>query len=97
MKWGVPLTALVALFMPTAVLAMWLGVLVSIWAAAVLVAVCAGVFIWMRRVTRHDDHRLAQALMSLRLSLCNPNRGLRQGVRSYGPVALRGADDAWRR
>jgi type IV secretory pathway VirB3-like protein len=97
MKWGVPLMALVALFMPAAVLSVWLGVIVSGWAAAALVALSAAGFVWMRRVTTHDDHRLAQAWMSLRLSLRNANRTLRGRVRSYSPVTLRGASDAWRR
>ena len=33
MKWGVPLMAIVAVFMPAAVLSIWLGVIVS-WLAA---------------------------------------------------------------
>ena len=97
MKWGVPLLALVALFMPAAVVSVWLGVIVSGWAAAVLLAVSAAGFVWMRRVTTHDDHRLSQAWMAFRLNLRNPNRALRSGVRSYSPVTLRGAPDAWRR
>lgn len=97
MKWGVPLIALVALFMPSAVIAVWVGAIVSWTAALGIVGASALLFVWMRRVTAHDDHRLAQAWMSFRLSLRQPNRRLRAGVRSYSPVALRGADDAWRR
>ncbi len=97
MKWGVPLMALVALFMPAAVLSMWLGVLVSWWACAAVFAASAALFVWMRKLTANDDHRLSQAWMALRLSLGNPNRQLRQRVRSYSPLPLRGADDAWRR
>jgi type IV secretion system protein VirB3 len=97
MKWGVPLMAIVAVFMPAAVLSIWLGVIVS-WMAALGVVVSAVVaFIWMRRVTRHDDHRLSQAWMAIRLARRNRNRVLRSSVRSYSPVALRGADDGWRR
>ena len=97
MKWGVPLMALVALFMPGAVLALWLGVLVSWWLFAAVLLACALGFVWMRKVTTHDDHRLMQAWMSIRLSLRHPNRHLRDGARSYSPVTLRGANDAWRR
>ncbi len=97
MKWGVPLMALVALFMPAAVLSLWLGVLLSWWACAAGPMACVAVFVWMRKVTANDDHRLTQAWMALRLTLRNPNRHLRQGTRSYSPIPLRGADDAWRR
>jgi type IV secretion system protein VirB3 len=97
MKWGVPLMAIVAVFMPAAVLSIWLGVIVS-WLAALGVAASAVMaFFWMRRITRHDDHRLAQAWMAMHLARHNRNRKLRSSVRSYSPVALRGADDAWRR
>jgi type IV secretion system protein VirB3 len=97
MKWGVPLLALVAVFMPAAVVSVWLGVIVSGWAAAALIALSTAALLWMRRVTTHDDHRLTQAWMALRLNLRNPNRTLRGGVRSYSPITLRGARDAWRR
>ena len=60
MKWGVPLMALVALFMPGAVVAIWLGVLVSWWLFAAVLLACAFGFVWMRKVTTHDDHRLMQ-------------------------------------
>ena len=56
MKWGVPLMALVALFMPSVVLAIWLGVLVSWWLCAVVFVACAMGFVWMRKVTIHDLH-----------------------------------------
>jgi type IV secretion system protein VirB3 len=97
MKWGVPLMALVALFMPAFVLSLWLGVLVSWWASAALAGFSIFGFFWMRRVTANDDHRLSQAWLAMRLSQRHPNRRLRQGVRSYSPVTLRGAQDVWRR
>lgn len=96
MKWGVPLLALVALFMPAFVAVIWLGILVSWWASLPLVMLAVGVFVWMRHVTARDDHRLAQQWLRLKLVLRNPNRRLRRGVRSYAPLPLHGGPDAWR-
>ena len=96
MKWGVPLMALVALFMPSFVAVIWLGILVSWWAALPLVLAATAGFVWMRHVTARDDHRLAQQWLRLKLALRNPNRRLRGGVRSYAPLPLNGGPDAWR-
>jgi type IV secretion system protein VirB3 len=97
MKWGVPLMALVALFMPAFVAVMWLGLLLSWWLAAPVALAAALSFWWMRRTTVRDDQRLHQQWLRLKLALRQPNRRARCGVRSYSPLALRGVRDDWRR
>lgn len=103
MKWGVPLIALVGVFMPAVIVTLWatmagifllgrVGLLVAP-ACAVLIGLA---FMWMRWVTSRDDQRLNQFLTSLKLRSANPNRGL-FGARSYSPYRARGAKDAWRR
>lgn len=83
MKWGVPLLALVLVFMPAVVIGAWGGTLVSPWIAILVTVVIVPLYFWMRWVTRRDDQRLMQMLMRLRLAQLNPNSAL-WGGRSYG-------------
>jgi len=82
MKWGIPLMALVAVFMPTIVVGVWAAILVS-WlvAPAILIAVVPA-YAWMRWVTYSDDQRLHQMLLKIKLNWLNGNRRL-WTARSY--------------
>ena len=95
MKFGVPLVPLVVLLLPGFICGMWLSTFASWMFAPVIFGSLAVAYIWMRSVTSRDDQRLTQ--MVLKLALRNPNRVLRNGARSYAPVALRGGRNVWRR
>lgn len=82
MKWGVPLVALVLIFMPTLVLAMWGAVLISLWIAPAVLLVLAPLYGWMRYVTYKDDQRLLQMILRFKLMRTNPNHRLWK-TRSY--------------
>ena len=97
MKFGVPLVPLVVLLLPGFVAGMWLSTMLDWRFAPVIFGSLAIAYVWMRVVTNHDDQRLMQIALKLRLSLRNPNRVLRNGARSYAPVAYRGAPNVWRR
>ena len=49
---------------------------------------------WMRFVTARDDQRFRQMFVALKLRLHDRNRRFWR-ARSYAPVLLRGARDAW--
>jgi hypothetical protein len=76
---------------------MWLSTMVNWRFAPVIFGSLAVAYGWMRAVTSRDDQRLAQVVLKLKLALHNPNRVLRNGARSYAPVALRGGHHVWRR
>ena len=84
MKWGVPLMALIAVFMPVAIVGVWLTVLVSLWTAPVCALVLLAAFGTMRQTTAKDDQRLKQQALRLRLVLRNKNRAFWH-ARSYCP------------
>jgi type IV secretion system protein VirB3 len=88
MKWGVPLMALVAIFMPCIVVAAWGAGLVSIWIAPAMAAVLVPLYAWMRYVTYRDDQRLLQIILRMKLLVANPNRRLWM-ARSYTPHLMR--------
>ena len=81
-KWGVPLMALVAVFMPTIVLGAWGAILVSWVIAPVVAIVLLPLYAWMRWVTYHDDQRLLQMILKVKLLVANPNRRM-WTARSY--------------
>jgi type IV secretion system protein VirB3 len=81
-KWGVPLMALVAVFMPAIVVGAWGAILVDPWIAPAILAVLVPLYCWMRWVTHKDDQRLIQMILKLRLVWLNPNR-LLWTARSY--------------
>ena len=100
MKFGVPLVPLVVLLLPGFIAGMWLSTFASWMFAPVIFGSLAVTYIWMRIVTSRDDQRLTQMVLKLKLALRNPNRVLRNGARSYAPVALRtlrGGRHVWRR
>jgi len=88
MKWGVPLMALVGIFMPCIVIAGWGAGLVSIWIAPAMAAVLVPLYAWMRYVTYRDDQRLLQMILRMKLLIANPNRRLWK-ARSYTPHLMR--------
>ena len=97
MKFGVPLVPLVILLLPGFISGMWLSTFASWMFAPVIFGSLAVAYVWMRIVTSRDDQRLTQIVLKLKLALRNPNRVLRNGARSYAPVALRGGRNVWRR
>ena len=76
---------------------MWLSTMVNWRCAPVIFGSLAVAYVWMRIFTSRDDQRLTQMVLELKLALRNPNRVLRNGARSYAPVALRGGRNVWRR
>lgn len=103
MKWGVPLIALVGVFMPAVLVTLWatLGAIFTIGRFGLLVAPAGAVliglvFVWMRWMTSRDDQRLNQIIKSAKLRYLNKNRSLFNN-RSYSAYRARGAVDAWRR
>jgi type IV secretion system protein VirB3 len=97
MKFGVPLVPLVVLMLPGFVSGMWLSTMVNWRFAPVIFGSLTACYVWMRVVTNHDDQRLMQMALKLKLSVRNPNRVLRSGARSYAPVNYRGGRNVWRR
>ena len=97
MKFGVPLAPLVVLLLPGFISGMWLSTMVDWRFAPVIFGTVTLAYAWMRIVTSRDDQRLTQMVLSIKLAMRNPNRVLRNGARSYAPVALRGGRHVWRR
>lgn len=97
MKFGVPLVPLVVLQLPGFISGMWLSTMVDWRFAPVIFGSLTLAYAWMRITTSRDDQRLAQMVLKLKLAVRNPNRVLRNGARSYAPIAYRGGRHAWRR
>jgi hypothetical protein len=97
MKFGVPLAPLVVMMLPGFIGGMWLSTMVDWRFAPAVFGSLTLAYVWMRIVTSRDDQRLTQMVLKLKLVMRNPNRVLRNGARSYAPVALRGGHDVWRR
>ena len=100
MKVGVPLVPLVVLLLPGFISGMWLATMVDWRFAPLIFGSITVAYVWMRIVTSRDDQRLTQMVLNLKLAVRNPNRVLRNGARSYAPVALRtlrGGRNVWRR
>jgi type IV secretion system protein VirB3 len=95
MIFGVPLIPCLLVMGSGFLSGMYLMVYASIaWTAAVAGLVLS-LTLWMRGLTRRDDQRLRQALLAARLAIGCPNRNFWR-CRSYAPIVLRGARDAWR-
>jgi len=92
LKWGVPLMALIVIFMPVIVIGTWGAVLVSWWIAPAVPAILIPLYGWMRWVTNKDDQRLLQWILRFKLNRLNPNRGLWK-ARSYSSHRSRGTHD----
>jgi type IV secretion system protein VirB3 len=82
MKWGVPLMALIAVFLPTIVVGAWVAIFVTWIVAPVIVVVLGVAYGGMRVVTYHDDQRLLQMILKFKLIRANPNRRM-WTARSY--------------
>ncbi len=96
MKWGVPLLALVCVFMPAVVISVWLTLYVSAWAALAIGVILVPAYVLMRRLTAQDDQHLRQAVLAARLLLSQRNARLWH-ARSYAPFTTRWSGHAWRR
>ena len=94
MKFGVPLVPLVTVMGIGLLLVMWGGILLSGWVAAGVLAGVIPLLLWMRHATACDDQRFRQLFVAARLRLHDRNHRLWR-ARSYAPLALRGARDAW--
>lgn len=92
MKWGVPLMALIAIFMPAIVVGAWGATLVDLRIAPAVTVVLVPLYGWMRYVTYKDDQRLLQMILRFKLNRRNPNRQLWKS-RSYSSHRPRGASD----
>ena len=97
MKFGVPLVPLVVLLLPGFIAGMWLSTFANWRFAPVIFGSITVAYVWMRIVTSRDDQRLTLMFLNFKLAVGNPNRVLRNGARSYAPLALRGGRNVWRR
>ena len=93
---GVPLLAFLAVAGCAFLLGMYLLVYASSAWTGVVAALALPLLLWMRLVTKKDDQRLRQLMLTAKLALGCPNRHFWK-CRSYGPLAYRGRQDAWRR
>ncbi len=82
--WGVPLLPLMAVGAPTMIL-MFVGLAYAMPLAIVSILTFVGTFVFMREVTKRDDHRLVQLLRMVPLRSKNKNRRY-WGCVSYCPV-----------
>ena len=92
MKWGVPLMALIAIFMPAIVLGAWGAALIDLRVAPVVAFILVPLYAWMRYVTYKDDQRLLQLILRFKMNRLTPNRSLWRS-RSYSSHRPRGARD----
>ena len=92
MKWGVPLMALIAIFMPAIILGAWGAALVDLRVAPALATILVPLYAWMRYVTSKDDQRLLQLILRFRMARLTPNGSLWR-ARSYSSHRPRGAAD----
>jgi type IV secretion system protein VirB3 len=89
---GVPLVPAVCVLAGASVTAVPLGYYVSWWIALVIAIATATMLAAMYAVTKHDDQRLHQHSLQLRLSLRNRNRSFWR-CRSYSPVVYEGCSE----
>jgi len=93
---GVPLVPFLLVAASGFLLAMYLMVYASGAWAGIVAGLVLPLYFWMRLVTKKDDQRLRQVLLSAKLALICPNRRFWM-CRSYSPLVYRGGRDAWRR
>ena len=96
MKMGIPLVPLVVLFGTGMLLILWVGALVTWWAAPVVLMAIGPALAWMRFVTRKDDQRFRQMFVAAKLRIHDRNCRFWRS-RSYSPYLFRGTRDAWYR
>lgn len=84
MLWNVPLALLLPALGLLLILGMW-GLWLYPPAGLTAFALMAPVYLAMRSVTRHDDQRLRQLVLRLRMVLIQRNRRF-WGARAYAPI-----------
>ena len=87
MLWGVPLVAFLMAGGGILIPAIW-ALLASPPAGVGIVLLLIPAFVSMRSVTRHDDQRLAQVALCIRMALRQRNRKV-WGAHAYAPVRIR--------
>ncbi|NUY02466.1 type IV secretion system protein VirB3 [Paraburkholderia youngii] len=87
MLWGVPLVPFLMVGGGMLIPAIW-ALLASPPLGVAILLLIIPVFVVMRVITRHDDQRLAQYMLRLRMVLRQGNRRF-WGVHAYVPVRLK--------
>ncbi|MEX3634552.1 type IV secretion system protein VirB3 [Paraburkholderia sp. BR14320] len=87
MLWGVPLVPFLMVGGGMLIPAIW-ALLASPPLGVAILFLMIPVFVVMRVITRHDDQRLAQYMLRLRMVLRQRNRRF-WGVHAYVPVRLK--------
>jgi type IV secretion system protein VirB3 len=87
MLWGVPLVAFLLIGGGMLIPAIW-ALLASPPLGVAILFLMIPVFVVMRVITRHDDQRLAQYLLRVRMGFRQGNRRV-WGVHAYVPVRLK--------
>lgn len=87
MLWGVPLVPFLVIGGGMLLPAIW-ALLVSPPFGVAILFLMIPVFVAMRVITRHDDQRLAQYALRVRMALRQGNRRF-WGVHAYVPVLLK--------
>jgi len=87
MLWGVPLVPFLAIGGGMLIPAIW-ALLVTPPLGVAILFLMIPVFVAMRVMTRHDDQRLAQYALRVRMKLRQGNRRF-WGVHTYVPVLLK--------
>lgn len=87
MLWGVPLVPFLMAGGSILIPAIWV-LLASPPAGVGIVLLLIPVFVTMRAVTRHDDQRLAQYVLCVRMGLRQRNRRF-WGAHAYVPVRIK--------
>jgi len=88
MLWGVPLLPLVCVCGACLLAGVWGSLVAGIRAFLAVAVVLAPILVLLRAVTRHDDQRLAQCLLRLRMGLWIGALGHWRS-RSYTPIRYR--------
>lgn len=87
MLWGVPLVPFLMVGGGMLIPAIW-ALLASPPAGVAILFLMIPVFVLLRLITRHDDQRLAQYALRVRMALCQSNRRF-WGGHAYVPVRLK--------
>lgn len=87
MLWGVPLVPFLVIGGGTLIPAIWALLASPPFGVAILFLMIPA-FVAMRVITRHDDQRLAQYALRVRMALRQGNRRF-WGVHAYVPVRLK--------
>ncbi|MBN3804355.1 conjugal transfer protein TraD [Paraburkholderia sp. Ac-20336] len=87
MLWGVPLVPFLMVGGSMLIPAIW-ALLASPPLGVAILFLMIPVFVVMRVITRHDDQRLAQVALRVRMALRQGNRRF-WGVHAYVPVRLK--------